>query len=166
MRDLLREVDDAIKKRSLQGLLREMGKKKWMQKKRPVITVHHANARLAWALRYQAYTLQDWMKVSWSDECTVERGVGIKPLWTFTRPRDQVQLRDIQPVRCSEKGVKQMLWAAFGHNRRTVLVPLAGDPLAARGGVTSRVIRALYEAFLPSIMVEGGECKGSKPDNC
>ena len=32
MRDLLREVDDVVKKRSLQGLLREIGKKKWLQK--------------------------------------------------------------------------------------------------------------------------------------
>jgi len=50
-----------------------------------------------------------------------------------------------------------MLWAAFGHNRRTGLVPLEGDPEALRGGVSSWVIRNLYEAFLPDIMVEGGE---------
>ena len=50
-----------------------------------------------------------------------------------------------------------MLWAAFGHNRRIGLIPLDGDPLAARGGVTSWDIRNLYEAFLPDIIVEGGE---------
>jgi transposase len=49
-----------------------------------------------------------------------------------------------------------MLWAAFGHNRRTGLVPLDGDPLVARGGVTSWVIKE-YQAYLPDIMVEGGE---------
>ena len=54
-------------------------------------------------------TLNDWIKVSWSDECTIERGVGIKPIWTFTRPRDQIKERDIQPVRVSGKGVKKML---------------------------------------------------------
>ncbi|KAK0105233.1 hypothetical protein ONS95_015028 [Cadophora gregata] len=50
-----------------------------------------------------------------------------------------------------------MFWAAFGHNRRTGLVPLDRDPQAARNGVTSRVIQALYEAFLPEVVVEGGE---------
>jgi hypothetical protein len=50
-----------------------------------------------------------------------------------------------------------MLWAAFGYNRRIGLVPLNGDPEAARRGVTSWVIRALYEAFLPDIMVDGRE---------
>jgi len=50
-----------------------------------------------------------------------------------------------------------MLWAAFGHNRWTGLVPLDGDPDAPRGGVTSKVIVELYRAFLPEIMVQGGE---------
>ncbi|CZT13847.1 uncharacterized protein RAG0_17344 [Rhynchosporium agropyri] len=157
MRDLLREVDNDCKKRCMQSLLRSMDKKKWIQKKRPFITVAHAEARLEWAIRYQAYTLNDWMRVSWSDECIVERGVGVKPIWTFTRPRDQCFEGDIQPVRASGKGVKKMLWAAFGHNRRTGLLPLDGDPLAPRGGVTSWVIRNLYAAFLPDIIVEGGE---------
>ena len=47
---------------------------------------------------YQAYTPNDWMRITWSDEYTVERGVGIKPIWTFVRPRDQVQENDVQPI--------------------------------------------------------------------
>ena len=50
-----------------------------------------------------------------------------------------------------------MLWAAFGWNRRTGLIPLNGDPLATRNGVSSWVIRELYRAYLPDIMEEGGE---------
>lgn len=157
MRDLLREVDNDCMKRCLQSLLRGMNKQKWSQRKRPFITSAHANARLQWAIRHQAYTLNQWMKVSWSDECTVERGVGVKPTWTFIRPRDQLQEGDIQPIRASGKGVKKMLWAAFGYNPRTGLVPLDGDPQAARGGITSWVIRNLYQAFLPDIMVQDGE---------
>ena len=156
-RDLLREVDNVVKKRTVQKLCRELGKRKWQQKQRPFITVRHAQERLQWAIEHQAYTLLDWKKVTWSDECTVERGVGIKPTWTFTRPKDQVRLGDVKPVRCSGKGVKKMLWAAFGHDRRTGLVPLDGDPNSAKGGVTSFVIRDLYTYFLPEIMVEGGE---------
>jgi transposase len=81
----------------------------------------------------------------------------VKPTWTFTRLRDQILVRDIQPVRCTGKGVKKMLWAAFGYNRHIGLVPLDSDPEAARGGVTSWVIRVLYEAFLPDIIVDSRE---------
>ena len=41
-----------------------------------------------------------------------------------------------------EKG-KENAMAAFGHNPRTGLIPLDGDLLAARGGVTLWVVRAL-----------------------
>jgi hypothetical protein len=50
-----------------------------------------------------------------------------------------------------------MLWVVFGYNRRIGLVPLDSDPEATRRGVTSWVIRVVYEAFLPEIMVKGRE---------
>ena|SRR5437763_1810382 len=108
--DLLFEVNSACKKRTLQRLLRAMDKKKWLQKQRPLITEQQANARLAWARRHKAYTLQNWQRVVWSDECTIEKGKGVRPIYTFTRPRDQLRLRDVQMVRNTGKGVKKMLW--------------------------------------------------------
>jgi len=48
-----------------------------------------------------------------------------------------------------------MFWAAFGDNVRTGLIPLDGDPDSERGGVSGRVIRDLYEAFLPEFVRPG-----------
>jgi hypothetical protein len=50
-----------------------------------------------------------------------------------------------------------MFWACFRDNIRSGLVPLDGDPEAKRNGITSWVIRALYEGHLPDMMAEGGE---------
>jgi hypothetical protein len=52
IRDLLREVSDDCEKRCIQNLLRELNKKKWLQKKRPFITPQHAQKRLEWAIRH------------------------------------------------------------------------------------------------------------------
>lgn len=41
-----------------------------------------------------------------------------------------------------------MFWAGFGYNQRTELVALAGDPSAARRGVTSRIVAELYDRVL------------------
>jgi hypothetical protein len=148
MRDLLEEVDGVVKKRSMQYLLRELGRRKWRQLNRPEIKQHHADARLQWAIAYENF---DWRRVKWSDECSVERGAGIQPVWTFLRPSEQLQTGDVKEYRCG-KGVKKMFWAAFGQDIRTGLVPLDGDPLAARGGVTGWVIVQLYRSFLPTIL--------------
>ena len=153
-RELVNEVDGTVKKRSIQRLLREMGRRKWRQKQRPEIKDSHAERRLQWARMYESFTPDMWARVKWSDECMVERGAGIRPVWTFTRPCDQLVKHDIQEKRCG-KSVKKMFWAAFGQDTRTGLIPLDGDPDSRRGGITARVIVSLYEAFLPTILQPG-----------
>lgn len=45
-----------------------------------------------------------------------------------------------------------MLWACFCYVDRTGLVPLDGDKLSRKRGITARIIQALYEAFLPDFV--------------
>lgn len=82
----------------------------------------------------------------------VERGKGARREWTFTRPKEQIGLRDIDLVNC-HKNVKQMFWAAFsGGGRRIGLIPLFGEEGVGRGGVNSRTILELYERILPTLI--------------
>lgn len=150
-RDLLREVDHKVKERSIRALCYEMDRRKWLQKQRPMLTKEHAQKRLQWAIRHRRWTSIWWRRVRWTDECTVERGIGVQPIYTFTRPYEQERLGDVKEKRCG-KGVKKMLWAGFGYNIRTGLVPLDGDESSKRKGVTARVIQALYEAFIPTFV--------------
>ncbi|KAJ5737409.1 uncharacterized protein N7483_002534 [Penicillium malachiteum] len=132
--DLLAEVDYKVCRQSIWRLLRESNLWKWLVLQRPELKPEHVAKRLQWALRVRDYTPEKWKKVFWSDESTVERGKGSRREHTFTRPKDQIALRDIQEV--SYKGVKQMFWAAFsGSRRHTGLIPLSGDPDSPRGGV-------------------------------
>jgi hypothetical protein len=51
------------------------------------------------------------------------------------------------------KQVKQMLWAAFcGQPYRSGLIPLNGYPESPRGGVSSRIIDALYRRVLLTLL--------------
>lgn len=120
IRDMLSEVDHAVKERSIHGLLNEMGRRKWKQLQRPEIHEIHAQKRLAWANQYKDFLPQDWATVRWSDECTVERGHGVQTVWTFRRPSEQLQERDVATHRTG-KAVKQMFWAAFGEDFLQVL---------------------------------------------
>ena len=114
--------------------------------------------RLAWARRYQHFTSEDWACVYWSDECTVERGIGQRQEWTFTRPKDQLweheeEGRQVQMVPTRGKQIKQMFWAAFcGLPRRSGIIPLFGDPESRRGGISSRTIEELYRRVLPTLL--------------
>lgn len=125
---------------------------------RPSLTPVHAIKRLQWAERWQHFTPSDWARVYFSDECTVERGLGGRQEWTFTRPKDQlnhhpIEGPQVQMVPARGKQVKQMFWAAFsGQPRRTGLVPLDRDPKSPTGGVSSRTIDMLYRRILPILL--------------
>jgi hypothetical protein len=48
-----------------------------------------------------------------------------------------------------------MFWAGFRENTRTGLISLDGDPNSARGGVTARIIKYLYRAWLSQFVLKG-----------
>jgi hypothetical protein len=81
-------VDHKCKKDSIARLLSVEGLRKWRVMKRPSLKPEHAAARLSWALRYQHYTKDDFDRVFWSDECIVERGIGLRPVYSFIRLSD------------------------------------------------------------------------------
>jgi transposase len=154
MCELSEAVQSSPSVRTVQRLFRTLHMQKWKQCERPEITPENAEMRLRWAQSYAEYTAEDFNRVIWSDECSVERGAGVRWIYTFRSPKQQIIERDIRAIRCG-KGVKQMFWAAFGFNRWTGLLPLGGDPESACGGVTAWVIRGVYESFLPEILGPG-----------
>lgn len=156
--DLLAEVDFKVHRMSIWRLTHEIGLQKWRKTQRRLLTPLHAEKRLHWALKYQHFTSTDWGRVYWSDECTVERGIGQRQGWAFTRPKDQLfqhskEGSQVQMVPARGKQIKQTFWAAFcGLPRRSGLISLFGDPESRRGGVSSRTIDELYRRVLPTLL--------------
>ncbi|KAJ5369237.1 uncharacterized protein N7496_008997 [Penicillium cataractarum] len=155
--DLLSEVSYKVKKDSIRRLLNAENMRKWRCAWRPYLDEERAAKRLQWAHRYRHFLPTDWARVYWSDECTVERGIGIRRDWTFIRPRDQCKEREVHGLPHRGFQVKQMFWAAFSATRRTGLIPLFGDPESERGGINRFVIEELYRRVLPTLLpTEGG----------
>ena len=57
----------------------------------------------------------------------------------------------VQERRCGKQKSK-MFWAAFGYRVYTSLMPIEGDPIAPKGGVTARVYQAVLDQYLPPIL--------------
>lgn len=124
---------------------------------RPDLDEEKVIKRLRWARRYEHFTPEYWARVFWSDECTVERGIGVRREWTFIRRKDQCRLHQVQGLPYQGKQVQQMFWAAFsGAQRRSDLIILFGGPEPERGGVNRFVIRDLYTRNLPILLANEG----------
>lgn len=155
---MLADLNFWVEYDSIRRLLNAENMRKWRYSWRPYLTEQNALKRLQWAHRYRHFIAEDWARVYWSDECTIERGIGVRREWTFIRPRDQPKERQCQGLPIKGNQVKQMFWGAFsGSTRRTGLIPLFRNPEAPRGGVDRFIIRDLYLRMLPTLINhEGG----------
>ena len=147
-------VDNRVTIRTIQNMFYQLNKRKWKQRKRPEISVLNAQKRLAWALRYDNYTPLQWMRILWTDECTVERGKGGQLIWTWHSLTEQLQEHDVREIRTG-KSIKKMFWGGFKFDKRSPLVPLTSDGSSTGGGITATVIKALYMEQLPGLLVDG-----------
>lgn len=120
-------VDNAVRERALRYLLRDMNKRKWKKLKRPLLTPRLAPSRLEWAQRYQHI---DWKRVKWSDECSVQRGAGVRSQYSFLRPSEQIREGQVQGTR--PHGVRQMFWGLFDDGSRSDLIALEGRITGAK----------------------------------
>ena len=93
---LLAEVDFKVHRQSIWRLTHQMGLRKWRKMHRPALKPIHAEKRLRWARRWQYLEPSGWACVYFSDECIVERGIGARHEWTFTRPKDQLNHHPIE----------------------------------------------------------------------
>ena len=75
-RELLEKTGLSCSKSTAYRALKAYGLTNWLAKKRPLLTPEVAALRLAWCKEREAWTKDQWLKVIWSDECSVERGTG------------------------------------------------------------------------------------------
>ena len=74
----------------------------------------------------------------------VRRGHGQRAQWTFLRPREQLEQRDVHEVR-RQGAVQQIFWAAFGPDQRSGLI-------AIDGYADGQLIYDLHASFLPDFV--------------
>ena len=86
LKELRIEANSSLSHRTIQRRLRES----WIQKHKAVVrarlTSKHVAARLKWAKEHLGWTLRDWSKVGFSDECSVEKGADPRMVYVFRRP--------------------------------------------------------------------------------
>lgn len=150
-RVLQKQCCSHVSKRTLQRYLRTLNISKWKAKKRTLLQPEMAAARLHWAREHINWSIEDWKRVRWSDECTIERGSGKRAEWVFRRPEESLQRWAIQEKPMFQR-YSQMFWACFGFGIRSDLVIMRGDISAPRGGVSARVYLSTLQEHLPTVL--------------
>lgn len=127
---------------------------RWRAARRPALTDAVARQRLSWARQRVNWSLDQWRKVVWSDECSVQIGQGQHRQWVFRKPGETWERRMIQPY---PKGKQPsiMFWGAFIHTSLSRIVAMRRDENSSRHGVNAVSYRAVLEEQLPNLCTNG-----------
>jgi len=126
----------------------------WSAEDCPLLREEDAAKRLAWAKERKDWTDDDWVKVIWTDECSVERGTGKSRKWVFRTPVDKWKKENIQAVP-KGKDVSVMVWGAFWGGGRSNLNQMERDPLGKKNGYSAKSYVKILDDNLLGIWTSG-----------
>ena len=132
----------------IKDLARKNGLFHWRAKKRPELTEKHAAERLLWCKCRAHWTVEQWGKYMWSDECSVERGSGKVTEWVFGARVDKWNPKMVTTYKAG-KDIRVMVWAAFWAGGRTDLHIMERDFESKKHGYSAKsYIEVLEEQLL------------------
>ena len=83
LRELKSEANSDLSISTIRRRLKENDVQKWLAAERPRLTEAHAAKRFQWAKDHLHWTVDDFRKVGWSDECSIEKGQDPRQVWVF-----------------------------------------------------------------------------------
>jgi len=133
-----------ISEQTIRRRLQEAGIRKWRAVKRPLLTKAHAYERRKWAREHLHWTVDDWQRVFFTDECSVERDSDPLVSWVFRRQTKEEKYapKNIRQRR-KQDGISVMVWGCFISDKLGPIVFIDGT-------IKKEVyIGMLEEYFLP-----------------
>ena len=79
----------SLSRGTVRSYLKTAGYLRFKARRKPFLTQKQKEARLRWAREHVDWTLEDWMRVIWTDEATFETGLDTRLCYVTRRPGQQ-----------------------------------------------------------------------------
>jgi hypothetical protein len=111
-REEISRIYKAVPLNSFLGIERPFNIRKWQCKKRPALSEKVAKHRFEWVLLRKDWGEKEWAMIIFSDESSVERGIGAQREWVW---RTAEQKWSPQFVQTYTKGhnISIMVWGCY-----------------------------------------------------
>lgn len=136
------ELDLPFSRDTLRRILEPHGIRKWHCAKRPFLSEEVALKRFEWVEKHKDWSKEEWSKIIFSDESSVERGKGGAREWAF---RTSKQKWDPKFVETYKKGrdISIMVWGAIWIGGRSDLDIMVRDADGGGGFTANSYIATL-----------------------
>jgi transposase len=137
-------IPEPVTVQTVRNVLKEHRLKAYVKKKRPFLSPKHRKARLAFAQKYQNWTVEDWKRVVWSDETKINQfgSDGRKYIWK--QQGEPLGDRGVEPT-VKFGGGHIMVWGCMGWNGVGILSEVEGKMDA------KQYVNILQEGLVESI---------------
>jgi hypothetical protein len=143
-----KELNITFSNDTLKRILERKGIKNWRCKRRPLLTPEVVRKRYQWAKDHVNWTLEQWSKCIFSDECSLERGSGGARAWAFRTPAQKWDKEMIEPYK-KGKEIRIMIWGGIWIEGRSDVIMMTRDENTIKKSFTRHsYIEVLEEAIL------------------
>jgi hypothetical protein len=118
-------IDTPVCPQTVRNTLKEASLKAVVKKKKPLLSNRHKKRRLAFALKYQHWTVEDWKRVIWSDETKINRIGSDGQEYVWKKKGEGLTAREIKGT-VKFGGGSLMVWGCIGWNGVGVLSEVEG----------------------------------------
>jgi len=146
LKQLCAEANTSLSVCTIRRRLAENNIHKWRATRRPRLNKGHVAKRLQWAKEHLRWTEEEWRKIGWSDECSVEKSANPRQVWVFRCPGEKEKYcpKNVVP-KDKSGGVSLMIWGCFVGDIKSPLVALR------RKHNADAYVRVLRETLIPFI---------------
>jgi transposase len=114
-----------VSARTIGRVLRSMGLRNCLARKKPLVSAANKAARLAWCRDHASWTKEDWTKVLWSDESTFTLFQNSRCSRVWREPKDKWASSCVAAT--VKHSPSRMHWGCFSRQGLGPLVPLHGS---------------------------------------
>lgn len=145
LKDLSSSV--GISKGTARTVLSRFGIAKRKAAIKPFLSMAQRQKRLDWCREHQHWTVQEWMKVIWSDEASVQIGKDAETTWVFRDRRERFHPDCLKPSFKSNRS-SIMVWACFHGDTRSEL------QCFDKGSIDAKIYQQVLQKGLLSVIDE------------
>jgi transposase len=106
-------ISHPVSSQTVRNVLKKHSFKAVVKKKKPLLSARHRQKRLAFALKYKEWTVEDWKKVIWSDETKINRFGSDGRQWVWKQQGEGLVEKEIQGT-VKFGGGNVMVWGCMG----------------------------------------------------
>jgi hypothetical protein len=118
-------ISTPVSTQTIRNTLKAANLKAVTKKKKPLLSVAHRKRRLAFALKHQHWTVEDWKQVIWSDETKINRMGSDGQEYVWKKAGEPLGEREVKGT-LKFGGGSMMVWGCMGWNGVGVLCEVEG----------------------------------------